>query len=485
MNITPAHGVTSTRMKYFLSGIAIMILAALAVPSFLRYAGLDTPKGTPKHLILIVLDTVRADHMSVYGYQKPTTPFLQDRAGEFVLFENVKSVAPWTVPSIASMFTGQWPSEHKAQWGYVHLSEKLQTLAETLSKKGFDCLGFSCNPFVTKKFGFGDGFKSFRKNEGTWAQCADKTLAALPEEFDKVIRRHRRMFLFLNLMDAHIPYNSADYGTQFGLNEPDPVTDHVTKWKISAGDRPFTGHDKDLHIAAYDASIRRLDDVIREIYDLLMRKGMLEKSLLVLTSDHGEGLGLHPEIGHEISMWEEQLAVPLLIRYPTQAHGGEKVSARTSLIGLMPELLDRMGVGRPPALRGRSDLLGIPPDGVAADYRNYFGDGELEDNQKIAAMFPRLAARTHDLHVMYCGTNKLIAQNDGLFQFYDLAVDPSEQNDLADSRPPVMINCREQYSRFLALGRLTPFQERLNPGEVSDAQKQEARKALRSLGYTQ
>ncbi|MCZ7585980.1 MAG: sulfatase [Deltaproteobacteria bacterium] len=317
-----------------------------------------------------MLDTLRADRMQIYGHKRKTTPYLKRHAQDFLRFANVEAVAPWTVPNHSTMFTGLWPAEHKAQWGRIFLRDEFDTLAEILRGAGFATAALSANPFVAEKFGFGQGFDEFRRIKGTWYKKTQKILDMIPKTVDDALERQDRFFLFVNVMDAHIPYNTKRYGKAFGVSDSGPASDYKVKWEINAGKRPFTDGDKQTNQAAYDAAVRYLDDVVRDVLKIFERKGLLKKTVFVFTSDHGDGLGFHPEIGHEISVWEEQLRVPLIARLPNRRHGGEVFRPRTTLAALAPTVLDWLGVERPEQLRERPDLWEAASQPVTADYRS-------------------------------------------------------------------------------------------------------------------
>ena len=157
---------------------------------------------------------------------------------------------------------------------------------------------------------------------------------------DNALERNCRLFLFVNFMDAHIPYNTSAYGEQFGVSKGGPVRNAAIKWQISAGLRSLSDRQRSLHGAAYDAAVRATGDAARQIVSLLNDREMLDSTVLAFTSDHGEGLGAHQELGHVISVWEEQLAVPLIIRLPKGYRSPNRVTALTSLTSFAPTALD-------------------------------------------------------------------------------------------------------------------------------------------------
>jgi arylsulfatase A-like enzyme len=212
---------------------------------------------------------------------------------------------------------------------------------------------------------------------------------------------------------------------------------------------------------------------------------MLNDTLLVFTSDHGDGLGYHRELGHTISTWEEQLSVPLLLRFPRGWRGGEVVQGRTTLLALAPSLLDWLEVPRPEGLRDVPDLEEATRRPIGADYRSYFSELGRDMNAEMASAYPELAAGTPHRHVLYCGRFKLIVDAHGGVAFYDLRQDPDEQHDLAHTRQSELALCGSTYRKLLRHGAYTPFSEKVSDAERREAEERLPPGTLRSLGYLQ
>lgn len=437
-------------------------------------------RSPARHVVLIVLDTVRADRMSVYGHERPTTPHLEAMAADMLRYEQARVPAPWTIPAHASMLTARWPAEHRAQWGHIHLDERLVTLGEALQAHGFCARGLSSNGFITSKTGFDRGFDELRVMRGSHATRSRRMLRALPGVLEDVRDAGCPMFLFLNFMDAHIPYNHTRYGSAFGLEGDPPIHSETRKWEASAGRWPMTADRQRRHRLAYDAAIRQLDDHVREVVEMLEARSMLDETVLVITSDHGEGLGSHRELGHSVSVWEEQLEVPLLVRLPGGRRGGESFAPKVSLTGLAPSILDWLGLRRPVEMSDRPTLEETADAPVTADYRDYFAEVDRRWNAEMADRYPELAGRVGHRHVVYCGTHKLIVSADGSMQLYDLARDPHEQRDVASRATEVLDRCRDTYDAVLAAGQLTPFDAA--PRGEDDGMDLEQ---LRALGYVE
>lgn len=449
------------------------MLVALSSCTTRSAVGPDVP---PRHAVLVVFDTLRADRMSVYGHDRETTPYLESLAGEMVRWAALKAPESWTLPTHASLFTGRWPAEHHVHWGQKTLGADLLTIAEVLQAEGFCTFGLSSNPMIHKKTGFGQGFDLFDNVPKPHETKTQRLLARLPELLHRAVERDCRLFLFLNVMDTHTPVVTAGHDREFGVDGPGPITNPQEKWEINAGVRELPPETRLQNAAAYDAAVRGVDDTARAIVSLLREQALLEETVLVLTSDHGEGLDR--ELGHVLSAWEEQLAVPLLVRFPGGQDGGRVLDAPESAVALGPTLLDWLAVLRPAAM---ADVPALGSAATpAADHRSYF-DEAFTGNQRMRESYPQLAAATPHVHVVYCPPHKLIVRSDRTVSLFDLTTDPSETQDLAVKQPVATRACVMRYRELLAAGRLTSFETRLEPG-TDDAVDEET---LRSLGYLQ
>jgi arylsulfatase A-like enzyme len=438
-----------------------------------------------RHIVLLVLDTVRADRLSVYGYRRDTTPYLRDLAKKSVLYTRAKAPAPWTVPSHASLLTGLWPAEHQAQWGRTVLLPEHLTLAEMLAGHGFRTVGLSSNAFVDTAFGLAQGFEEFRFFDLDSAQQTRAILQELPGILDTTLLDERRLFLFVNLMDAHIPYNISVWGDAYGVRHPLARGRHQLKWSISAGEMQYPAKLRQQQNAAYDAALRYLDDAVREIVGMLTRRELLDDTLLIVTSDHGEGLGDHPELGHSISLWEEQLAVPLLVRYPGARGAGSTATHLTSLVATTPTVLDELGLPRPSNLEQRLHFDHALAAEVSADYRSYFSELKRKKNTGMAQRHPELAARVEHAHAVYCGENKYVVDAAGSIYLFDLATDARELTNLAAQQGEPRAACERSYRELTQRGRFTPFDDTVNPEQLQAAERAYDEEKLRALGYVQ
>jgi arylsulfatase A-like enzyme len=352
---------------------------------------------------LIVLDTVRADHLSVYGYGRANTPTLQRLAGQGIRFDGARATAPWTLASHASLFTGRWPHELGVKW-LTPLGDNFPTLAEYLGSHGYATAGFVANTFycsydsgLARGFTHYEDFDLERLGPFRTAQLVDiaaQTIGAavrrLSETFDAgalrplqeyvlgrllvadkkhagVVNREfldwlsrrlelgRPFFAFLNYFDAHTRYllpKGAPY--RFGLK---PQTDADFKFLENWNDIDKSGlppRYRTFIADCYDNCLSFLDERLGELFDELQSRGVLDRTLVIVTADHGEGLGEHGLYDHGESLYRTEIRVPLLIVLPAQSRHQAVVRETVSLCDLPATIADLVGLGAGSPFPGQS-----------------------------------------------------------------------------------------------------------------------------------
>lgn len=282
------------------------------------------------NIVLIVIDTLRSDHLPFYGYHKNTAPFLWDIAKKSVVFENAFSASSWTSPATASIFTSLYPYQHGVLMGLLairnaqkidpditinRIPEEIDTIAEVLKKEGYKTYGVSDNLNIGKRQGFTQGFDKFR----TFMYRQAPNLNEIVKKWKKKLTAGGKYFLYLHYMEPHAPYHPRG------------------PWYA-----PFEDRRKD-RISAYDSEINFVDRHIEELFELLKWE---QNTLLIVTSDHGEGLWDHGLMAHGKTLYREEIQVPLMIYLPAKKIA-EKVGTNVSTIDILPTV---------------RDLLGLPPD---------------------------------------------------------------------------------------------------------------------------
>ncbi len=436
--------------------------------------------GERPSFILLLVDTLRADYLGAYGFEGAISPNLDRLAAESLLFENCFASAPWTKPSIATLFTSLPPAVHgvtgmgKATWtGEGALTQVLPDEAETLAERfqgaGYRTGAFVGNPFVSPRYGFSQGFDVFERIRNTVAllDAARRWLAENPS------RNGAPFFLYLHVMDVHGPYD-----------EPLPDFEEVLRRINRTESRTLTEEDyaqipeylRAIEFpseeeryqlrswrARYGAGIRVFDRTVGPFLDELRANGILDRAYFVLTSDHGEELLEHGGWNHGQNLYEHQLHVPLFIRKPLARDAGRRVSSLVSLIDLMPTLSVLGGVAAPPGVLGR-DFSWALRGGGTSEPAAVFAEA-VNGNPRIAGV------RTL--------SHKLIWDEErGELELYDLKADPGECRDLSSEDDASVARLksylREHRARSAARGALAPETIRMED-ELQDQ--------LKALGY--
>jgi arylsulfatase A-like enzyme len=358
-----------------------------------REARRPLPPADSPNVLLIVMDTVRADHLSLYGYHRATTPKLEQLATRGIRFEQVRAAAPWTLPSHASMFTGRWPHELGVEW-MTPLRGNFPTLAEYLGSHGYATAGFAANTlYCSYDTGIDRGFAHFEDYElGSlaalrsalvvdlvykdvfavavnygesfdagplrpvqevllgWLLASDRISAqAINQKFVAWLERRREpgrpFFAFLNYFDAHSPYVPPTIaGHGFGLR-PRTIADvKVLDGWSDAKKLELPLYFRTLAQDAYDNCLAYLDGQLGELFEELQRRGELNRTWVIVTSDHGEGLGEHDLFDHGESLYRTEISVPLLIVAPPRARSQGVVSETVSLRNLPATIVDLVGL---------------------------------------------------------------------------------------------------------------------------------------------
>ena len=374
--------------------------------------------GRP-NVILIVMDTVRADHTSLCGYKYPTTPNLAQLAKDGRLYPKAEAVDSWTLPSHASMFTGKYPRQHGAHasseknaegiekyrpYG-TQLAPSQQTIAWYLSQAGYSTGGIAANyTWLCRQFGLDQGFgyyydlprmllfmpngspvfkwpleavDGFMGYNGKLLQTYwdAETVTGMAESW---VNKHKAepFFLFVNYMDAHYPYSAVppfDHIDGPGIPYDPILRQHswqkFLSYYINTG-RNLTPARLRSAVNQYDGEIAYADHWIGSFVESLKREGLYDNTLLIVTSDHGEFFGEHRLLNHGVGIYEGGINVPILVKYPEQRFAGQVVNERVSLIDIFATIADAAKVK---TLEVPSRPLGAGPSGqiiIAEDYEN-------------------------------------------------------------------------------------------------------------------
>ncbi len=305
------------------------------------------PEPVPPHIVVIVLDTVRADGVGVKLGEFPVTPVFDRLADEGTRFENAYAVAPWTLPSHATLFTGLAPSQHKAVHENFVLGPQYLTLAEFLKTRDYATHAVSSNPWVTKSRGLAQGFDSFEVAFGNVDEMTDKGAKRATDlaiaVLDEAASADRPFHLFVNYLEAHLPYAPPDEGFEAIRVDPASLERRVFSIAeaeaIMAGTREGTAEEFELARTLYLAEIAYQDRQLGRLIDALRERELLDQSLLVITADHGEELGRAGMTGHEFTLSDDVLSIPLVFRFPGRVPSGGRVALPVSHLDVVPTVL--------------------------------------------------------------------------------------------------------------------------------------------------
>jgi hypothetical protein len=305
--------------------------------------------------ILISIDALRGDHLSAFGYDRPTSPFLDELATRATLFENAFAQVPSTLPSHISMFTGLYPAEHGVFPPSAVLAPEIRTLPEQLHAAGFRTAGHVEGGYVQGGYGFQRGFAEWTDTPYSADTDVERTFGR-GLDFLRGVKPEERFFLFLHSYTVHDPYTPPEeYRALFWPGPPPPGAGEPTGPHFAAinnGSQETTPEAVDYYESQYDASIRYLDDRLRAFFGELERLGLASDTTVILTSDHGEEFLEHGRLVHT-QIYPECLRIPLIVVHPAQ-RTGTRVGALAQTVDFAPTIYDLAGVTPPPGMSGRS-----------------------------------------------------------------------------------------------------------------------------------
>jgi arylsulfatase A-like enzyme len=423
------------------------------------------PSGAP-NIVFITLDTVRADHLSSYGYSRPTTPNIDRFAKTGVLFENAIAPSSWTLASHASMFTGLLPQQHGADWA-VPLESSPWTLAEILRLRGYETAGFAANlDYMQKGWGVGQGFGTYSDNRTCLRRNLAQTLLGNAviqplyqhfwtydwfsrrdaQEINRSVyrwcrrRTNRPYFLFINYFDVHDPYvTNEPYEHLFGGVPPNLTRELHLDSKEANYRYKFTRQELASLVDGYDNCLAYLDSRVGKLLDFLRRSRQWQNTVVIVTSDHGEGLGGHGNYEHGRNLYREELRVPLIIAGPGVPNG-VRISHLVGTRQLFSTVLDLAGHGRTPFSR----------TSLARFWRHDFKPSPFGD-AVVSELVPLFDVDVkHPMISLMTTQWQYIEHRDGRQELYNWISDSEEKNSLAAS-PHELATVQRLRSRLVSL----------------------------------
>ncbi len=453
-------------------GLALVLAAASML--------LPGCRGAPARpdVVLVTLDTTRADHLGAYGYARGTTPHLDRLAGEGVVYRRAWSTASWTLPAHASIFTGKHPTSHGAVFdatggaatlgevlpGKIYrrikanrLGEAETTLAELLREAGYETGAFVGGPWMSPEFGLLQGYAHQDADVRTLGGRPADRLTDRAIDWLRAQPRERPVHLLVNYFDPHRPYHPPP-GYDDLPHARTPMT--VKDLEVFRG-KPITARQRAALVDRYDGEIRFMDHHLGRLLEALRELGRWEDALVVVVADHGESFGEHNLMEHARWLYEEVLRVPLIVRFPGGRDAGRVREDPVSVVDLLPLVAREVGLALPEGVEGRP--VGERELVVAESFR---------DALAIRILGPRF---DRDLVSGIRWPWKLIVSDRGKAELYRLDRDPGERVDLADGEAERALLAELERAR----SGFRPPARAAAPEAVSP----ETRERLRELGY--
>jgi len=434
------------KIKKKIYSILIMVAVVLAIVT--GFSGCKNNKTKHYNIVLIVIDTLRSDHLPFYGYIKNTAPFLMEMSKKSIVFKNAFSASSWTSPATASIFTSMYPFQHGVHMGLLAIKnaqkidpniiinkipEEITTITEVLKENGYNTFGVADNLNIDSRQGFTQGFDKFETFQYEEAPNVNKTI----KKWKKEILEKGKYFLYIHYMDPHAPYHPR---------EP---------WYI-----PFK--EKRKHrISAYDSEINFVDQHIKELYDLFKWE---KNTLIIITSDHGEGLWDHGYMAHGKTLYREEIQVPLLIYLP----GGTKplnIKQNVSTIDILPTVRDIIGLSKSKFDEGISlvPLIEKYPE-------------KLKERTLFSHLKKKINKTVEWRSTIYKNWH-FIKKVDAFEKLFMLLFDKKEENNLIQNKKKIGIMLKKRFEKFVR------FCKKFKVENKKIKLDKDQTKKLKTLGY--
>jgi arylsulfatase A-like enzyme len=459
----------------WLTAMALVVLAYLASLVEVRIGGRDRddrPRGSAAEIealaqrddvnvLFVLVDTLRADRLSAYGYARPTSPLLDRLASRGVRFANHLSQSSWTKASMASIWTGAYPTRSRITRFDQVIPESARMPAEILRDAGFRTAGLWRNGWVAPSFGFGQGFEVYdrptsarppaslrRENPTVQEGGTDEDSVRAAIEFLRV-HHAERWFLYVHLMDLH-EYTYDEDSARFGNTYAD----------------------------VYDNSVLRVNLVLDRLLGELAVMGLLDRTLIAIASDHGESFGEHGAEGHARNVYREVTEVPFILSLPFRLEPGIVIESRTDNVDVWPTLLDLLGLAPPPDADGRSRvpemLAAARGEAPAPAPRTTFAHLDQRWGQRDAKPAPTVAVLDGSWRfVLTEGPRGDVRQ-----ELFDDSVDHAERRNLLEEQPEIARRLGEAARAHLA-SEPAPWAQQNSTLELDELELNQ----LRALGY--
>jgi len=492
--------------------------------------GQARPQEHTPNIVILVLDTARARNFSCYGHDRRTTPSIDSVAEEGTKFEEVTSVAPWTLPSHASLFTGVPPTIHRTNSLDSSLPQSLETLADYVSRHGYRTVGMANNPWFSSEFGLTRGFDEFHElftlfggdSYRSFVNILTDKSRSLPDRLDKllseqsvpslikngmnaayrqldyrdddggktavsksreIIGEDQPYLLFVNFLEPHLPYEPPESHRREFI--PEHVTDEEVE-NVNQNAREYNVRnlemddiDFDILERLYDAEIKYTDERIGEIIDALKQTGDWEDTVLFILGDHGENIGDHQLMSHNYSIHETLTRVPLVTHFPEHLGGVADTDSRVSTIDIpvtITDILPDLGGAEFEEVQVGTSLLDFHSRPIISEYLNPVPPVEKMEER---CENPEFDVSVYDrrLRAIYADGYKFVRGSDGTRALFDVVEDKDEAENVIDDNPEESSELEARLDEWIERHERQSFEE-------SDGGVQEnVEEKLENLGY--
>ena len=436
------------------------------------------------NVVLVSIDTLRADHLGTYGYTRETSPALDSLAQDSAVFLNTFSTSAWTLPSHASMLTSLFGFNHQIYYNDERIGPSLATLADVLRQNRFFCAAFTGGVYIGSRYGFSKGFDSFSERQGDFSvpDAAERAFQSVSEWIGQ--NQDKNFFLFVHTYQSHSPYDCpAPYNSEFLGHDS-----QLQKVKIldylggrEGTFKPLSEQERQDFIGLYDGEIRYTDErLIKPLLSRLKQLALYDRTMIIITSDHGEEFFDHGGWEHGHTLYNELLKVPLIIKFPNSKFRGKRIESIVSLVDVMPTVLEEMGIDdKNLGLDGRSLLPLL--EGEVREDRVFFADRKSRVTDTNTSQ--RITLNEGRMKLIL---NKVFSPQELTFyhypppmtppvELYDLREDPVEKKNIADAQPDLARRLITQIDDLFRNARPRQAAKTKMTKELEDQ--------LRALGY--
>ncbi len=434
------------------------------------------------NILLISIDSLRADHVGCYGYERNTTPTMDKVAADGIRFANAMSTSSWTLPTHLTMFTGRYQIAHGVMHESYTLSDQVPTMGEVMKAAGYATAGFVSAPYLAAHYGYSRGMDVYRDLSSEYGHRAEARSAIVSKELTELAvdwledNKDEPFFMFVHNFDAHYDYTPPPpYDTMFDDDyEGEMDGNHFIERKdVNAN---MDKRDLDHILALYDGEIRYADDHIGILLDQLRELGLHDDTIVLIVSDHGDEFFEHGNKGHHRTLYDEVLRVPMIVRLPDRAHAGTVVDEQVTLVDLMPTMLELAGIDATDGMQGISmaPLMAGRRSGRTAIYSAFL------DKRGFNLQVGR---RTSESKVIQ-HFNRITHPKQTPVERYDIEIDAGELEDIA---PMTQVRTRGELDILAAFlddqwtenRRINVLSHGANRIDIDD----DTMEALKALGY--